>query len=58
MSVIEIAERDMTALELEQMNAGFDKHAIDNGVVPQGNQRFGFVAMDGEKFIGCVSCLA
>ena len=58
MSVIEITERDMTSLELERMKAGFDEHTIDIGVVPQGNQRFGFVAMNGEKFIGCISGLA
>jgi ribosomal protein S18 acetylase RimI-like enzyme len=27
-------------------------------VTPQNSERFGFVAMDGEKFIGCVSGLA
>jgi ribosomal protein S18 acetylase RimI-like enzyme len=58
MDVIEIVERDMTLAELERMNMGFDENAIDNGVVPQGDQRFGYVAMDGEKFIGCISCLA
>lgn len=58
MNVIEIVERDMTPVELKRMNKGFDENAIDNGVVPQGDQRFGYVAMDGEKFIGCVSCLA
>jgi GNAT superfamily N-acetyltransferase len=58
MGAIGIVERDMTPSELERMNAGFNEHAITNGVVPQGNERFGFVAMDGEKFIGCISGLA
>lgn len=58
MSTIGIIERDMTPSELERMRAGFDENAIENGVVPQNDQRFGYVAMDGEKFIGCVSCLA
>jgi GNAT superfamily N-acetyltransferase len=58
MIATEIIERDMTPSELERMNAGFNENAIDNGVIPQGDQRFGYVAMDGEKFIGCVSCLA
>ena len=55
---IKIVERDMTLSELEFMKAGFDENAIDNGVIPQSDQRFGYVVMDGEKFIGCVSGLA
>ena len=59
MDTISIVERDMTPPELERMYTGFNEHAIDNGVVPQNNhQRFGYVAMDGESFIGCVSGLA
>lgn len=58
MNVIELVERDMMPAELKRMNMGFDENAIDNGVIPQGDQRFGYVAMDGEKFIGCISCLA
>ena len=58
MDTINIVERDMTPPELERMKAGFDENAIDNGVIPQGHQRFGYVVMDGEKFIGCVSGLA
>lgn len=58
MKAIEIVERDMTSLELERMNAGFDENAVDNGVIPQSDQRFGYVAIDGEKFVGCVSGLA
>lgn len=57
MNAIELIERDMTPSELKRMNMGFDENAIDNGVIPQGDQRFGYVAMDGEKFIGCISCL-
>lgn len=48
----------MTSLELERMNTGFDENAIDHGVIPQSDKRFGYVAMDGENFIGCVSGLA
>jgi ribosomal protein S18 acetylase RimI-like enzyme len=58
MNAIEIIEREMTPSEIERMNEGFDEHALDNNVIPQGDQRFGYVAMDGEKFIGCVSGLA
>jgi ribosomal protein S18 acetylase RimI-like enzyme len=59
MDTVTIVERDMTPLELERMTAGFDENAIDNGVIPQNtHKRFGYVAMDGEDFIGCVSGLA
>jgi len=58
MGTINIIERDMTPSEVKRMNAGFNENTIDNGVIPQGNQRFGYVAMDGENFIGCVSGLA
>ena len=58
MGTIKFVERDMTTSELERMQAGFNEHTLDNGVIPQNSERFGFVAMDGEKFIGCVSGLA
>ena len=58
MNAIEIIEREMTPSELERMNTGFNQNTMAHGVAPQSSQRFGFVAMDGEKFIGCVSCLA
>ena len=48
----------MTPAELAQMNAGFDQHAAEfgNPVIP--TLRLGFVALDGEAFIGCASGLA
>lgn len=58
MDPIEIIERDMTPSEWEHMNAGFDEHAIEHGVMPQDSQRIGFVAVSNGKFIGCVSGLA
>ena len=58
MSTLEIINRDMTPSELKRMQVGFDENAVENGVIPQGSQRFGYVAMDGEKFVGCVSGLA
>jgi len=53
-----IVEREMTPAELERMMQGFDEHAMENGVEIQDSERFGFIAMDGERFIGCVSGLA
>ncbi len=50
-------EREMTDEELAQMNAGFDQHGREFGNPPTVTKRYGFVVMDGEKFIGCVSGL-
>ena len=58
MSNINILERDMNPTELARMNAGFDEHMADNQVELQSSERMGFVALDGEKFIGCASGLA
>lgn len=48
----------MTAVELERMNAGFDEHAVENNIEIQSSERIGFIALDGEIFIGCSSGLA
>ena len=58
MSEISIIERDITQDELAQEKAGFDENARDRGVEIQTSERFGYVAMDGERFIGCSSGLA
>lgn len=55
---IHIVEREMTSPELARMNSGFDEHSIDNHVAIQSSDRFGYVALDGDKFIGCSSGLA
>jgi GNAT superfamily N-acetyltransferase len=58
MSSIQLLDRDMTPAELAQMNAGFDQHALEFGNPPVPALRLGFVALDGEAFIGCSSGLA
>jgi GNAT superfamily N-acetyltransferase len=58
MGEIRIFEREMTSVELDRMNAGFDEHSVENGVEIQSSERIGFVALDGERFIGCASGLA
>ncbi|MFN2286534.1 MAG: GNAT family N-acetyltransferase [Anaerolineae bacterium] len=58
MSTISIIEREMTSVEFARMNAGFDENTIDNGVAIQSSERMGFVALDGDEFVGCVSGLA
>ena len=58
MDSIIIAEREMTDEELARMKSGFEEHAIEHGNPKDTSERFGFVAVDGEKFIGCSSGLA
>ena len=58
MSKISIVEREMAPVEFARMNVGFDEHTLDNGVVIQSSERMGFVALDGDAFVGCVSGLA
>lgn len=55
---ITIIERDMTEVELARMNAGFDEYARDHDVAIQDSDRYGYVALDGDAFIGCSSGLA
>ena len=58
MGDINVVEREMTPAELAQMNAGFDENSVDHDVAIQTSERFGYVAMDGERFVGCSSGLA
>ena len=58
MSKISILDREMTSEEFEGMKSGFDEYTLDNGVEIQSSDRYGFVALDGETFIGCSSGLA
>ncbi|MDX1932433.1 MAG: GNAT family N-acetyltransferase [Capsulimonadales bacterium] len=55
---IVLAEREMTDAEFARMNAGFDENSSEHGVVIQASDRFGYVATDGETFVGCASGLA
>lgn len=57
MTGIDFIERDITSVELAQMNAGFDLHATEHGNPPVPSKRYGFVVMDGETFVGCASGL-
>jgi ribosomal protein S18 acetylase RimI-like enzyme len=54
---VEIIERDVTKSELERMKAGFVEHDLEFGIQPHTQIRYGVVAMDGDKFIGCASGL-
>lgn len=58
MSDIRIINREMSPAEFTRMKAGFDEHTLEKAVEIQTADRFGFVAMEGEVFIGCSSGLA
>lgn len=58
MNKINIINREMTTKEYARMNTGFDEHSLENNVALETSERFGFVGLDGEKFVGCSSGLA
>lgn len=58
MTQIEFAEREMTAAEFARMNKGFHEHALEHGNPVETSERHGFVALDGNAFVGCSSGLA
>ena len=58
MTSIGITEREMTEAEFARMNAGFDEHGAEHGNPKETSERHGFVATDGDTFVGCSSGLA
>jgi ribosomal protein S18 acetylase RimI-like enzyme len=58
MNKIRIINREMTTQEFARMNKGFDEHSLENNVAIQDSDRFTFVSLDEEKFVGCASGLA
>lgn len=58
MNKISIVNREMALDEFDRMKAGFDEHTLDNEVEIQSADRFGFVALEEDLFIGCSSGLA
>lgn len=58
MTQISIINREITPEELQRVNTGFDELAIEEGLEIERSDRFSFVAVDGDKFIGCASGLA
>jgi len=58
MKNINIVNREMTAEEFKRMNLGFDELTLEEGLAIQSSDRFSFVAIEGETFIGCSSGLA
>ncbi len=58
MKEFSIVNREMTSKEFARMNTGFDEHSLENNVAIQNSERFGFVGLDGKRFVGCSSGLA
>lgn len=58
MSDITIVNRALTSEELEQVNSGFDQLSIEEGVAIESTQRISFVALYGNKLVGCATGLA
>ena len=56
--MVTLVERDMAPAELELMNRGFAQHSLEHGNPIETSVRFGFVAMEGDAFVGCSSGLA
>jgi GNAT superfamily N-acetyltransferase len=55
---IKFEERDMTDAEFKREQTAFDEHGWEFGNPPDKQERLGYVATDGEKFVGCSSGLA
>jgi len=58
MNKISIVNREMTAKEYARMNTGFDELTLEEGLEIESSDRFSFVALKGNTFIGCSSGLA
>ncbi len=57
MAVICFQEREMTEAEFAQMNAGFVVNILEHDNPVQTSERFSFIALDEDTFIGCASGL-
>lgn len=57
MATIRFQERAMTEAEFARMNAGFVENTLENDNPVQTSERYTFVALDADSFIGCASGL-
>jgi ribosomal protein S18 acetylase RimI-like enzyme len=55
---IKFEDRDMTDQEYKREQVAFDEHGVEFGNPPEKSERYGFVATDNGKFVGCSSGLA
>ena len=58
MDKITIVNRGMTSEEIKRMNLGFNELSHEEGIEIESSDRFSFVALKGNTFIGCSSGLA
>lgn len=58
MNEIRILNREMTSEELKRMNLGFDELVLEEGLELESSDRFSFVALAENTFVGCASGLA
>jgi GNAT superfamily N-acetyltransferase len=58
MDGINIVNRELTAGEVERMDSGFEELSLEEGVEIEHSDRFSYVALKGNTFIGCSSGLA
>jgi GNAT superfamily N-acetyltransferase len=58
MNKISIVHRGMTSEEIKRMNLGFDELSLEEGLEIESSDRYSFVALKGNTFIGCSSGLA
>ena len=58
MNKISIVNRGMTSEEIKRMNLRFDELSLEEGLEIESSERFSFVALKGNTFIGCSSGLA
>jgi len=54
---VDIMERDLGASELARINDGFAEYSAEHGVPFRAQKRLGFVATDGERFVGTATGL-
>ena len=54
---MQIIERDISKEELEHMRLGFIEHQKEYNIPVITQQRYGFVAINNDTFIGCISGL-
>jgi N-acetylglutamate synthase-like GNAT family acetyltransferase len=54
---VNIVQREITDKELERMNAGFEEHALEFGVINNPEIRHSYVVLDSGTFVGCISGL-
>ena len=55
---IKFSCRDMTDKEYKREQIAFNEHGLEFGIPPEKQKRFGYVATDDKKFVGCSSGLA